>query len=98
MGRTKKADTVPVPGAYVLIFRVVENEGKRLGKFNKANLNQSFHTKIVGRSIGVVDFLFPYEPDSPDNQGKFTFHLQEDDPNAIKITPLPFSGRVFGSK
>jgi hypothetical protein len=94
MGRTKKTNTVPVPGAYVLIFRIAENEGKRLGKFNNANLHQSFQIKITGRSIGVIDFLFPREPDSSDNQNEFTFHLQEDDPSAIKVMLLPFSGKV----
>jgi hypothetical protein len=94
MGRTKKTDTVPVPGAYVLIFRIAENEGKRLGNFTNANLNQSFNLKIAGRSIGVINFVFPYEPDSPDNQGEFTFHLKEDDPNSIKVMLLPFSGKV----
>jgi hypothetical protein len=95
MDRTKKTNTVPVPGgAYVLIFRITENEGKRLGKFNNANLHQSFQIKITGRSVGVVEFLFPHEPDSSDNQNEFTFHLQEDDPNAIRVMLLPFSGKV----
>ena len=94
MGRTKETNTVPVPGAYVLIFRIAENEGKRLGKFNNANLHQSFQIKITGRSIGVLEFLFPYEPDSSDHQSEFTFYLQEDDPNAIKVMLLPFSGKV----
>ena len=48
----------------------------------------------MGRSIGVVEFLFPYEPDSSDDQSEFTFHLQEDDPNAIKVMLSPFSGKV----
>ena len=33
MGRMKKSDSVPVPGSYVLIFKIAEKEGKRLGKF-----------------------------------------------------------------
>jgi hypothetical protein len=94
MGRTKKTNTAPVPGAYVLIFRIAENEAKRLGKFNNANLHQSFQIKITGRSIGVIEFLFPYEPESSDHQSEFTFHLQEDDPNDIKVMLLPFSGKV----
>jgi hypothetical protein len=79
---------------YNLTFRLAEQEGKRFIRFNDANLNKSFELKIGGRSRGVIDLVYPYEP-GESKQTEFTLHIEEDDASKIEALLSPFEGKVI---
>jgi len=68
---------------YNVTLRIERAEGKRLVSFNDANLNQSFDLKFFGRSIGVIDFVYPYESATPEYV-EFTIHLLEHITDKVK--------------
>jgi hypothetical protein len=79
---------------YNLTFRLAEQESKRFIKFNDANLNKSFEVRIGGRSRGVVEPAYPYEPDES-KHAEFTIITDEDDASKIKELLSPFEGKVI---
>jgi hypothetical protein len=80
---------------YSLTFRFAREEGKRLIRFNDTNLKQSFDVRIGGGSIGVIDFVYPFEMDKSNNTYEFTIDLPESDADKIKELLSPFSGKVI---
>ena len=93
---SKRNTDYPRGFTYSLTCRIASKESKRLIRFNDTNLKQSFEVKIGGRSIGVLDFELPFEPDTSHNKYvEFTIPLLEDDADRIKELLSPFSGKVI---
>jgi len=94
---TQSPGDYPRGVSFNITFKIAPPEAKQFSVFTRNNKQGSFQSRIGRRSVALVQFDLPFEPDKTGHL-EFTFYLQEDDTHKVSEMLSPFNGKVVWEK
>lgn len=95
MSKTTRKRQLEYPRGFSfnITFKIKPPESKKFSVFTKTNMGGFFQSRIGKRSVALVQFALPIEPDKSGSL-EFTIYMQEDDADKVREMLSPFKDKV----